>query len=193
VVFPANPVLSKPNETKIVMLDAIVQLLRNAGCCIKDLNLFPNSVLHDPVYTSYLFENEKYPYFPPPMNKTSPLELFISMTQLYACLSCTKGGLRLIATSLGKMHRLRRIAESRADKLNVAVMTPPSGSSKKKNVFDELDLLANVLITHSILKEAKFAIRSIIVGTCVGKKNKPSPSRLLWPSMGDCHVMFIMR
>ena len=166
-------------------MDAIVQLLRNAGCCIKDLNLFPTSIIHDPVYTSYIFENEKYPYFSPPMNKTSPLELFISITQLYACVSCTKAGLRLIATSLGKMHRLRRLAESRAEKLSLEIMVPPSGSKKPKG-YDELEMLANVLVTHSILKEAKFAIRSIIVGTCVGTDDKaPSIcSSYRWLSFG---------
>jgi hypothetical protein len=128
-------------RTSIIM-DAVVQFIRNALCCIKDLNLFRASLpaIYDPMYTALFFD------FPEPLNKTTPLELVISTTQLYACVSTTKSGFQLVTTSIGKLKRITRLVESR------------QLSSKK---------LEDKIINESLLKEAKFAIRSIFVGTLV--------------------------
>ena len=122
-------------------MDAVVQFIRNALCCIKDLNLLHASLpaLYDPTYTALFFQ------FPEPMNKTTPLELMISVTQLYACLSTTKSGYQLLTTSLGKLKRIQRLVERRE---------PPK-------------TLADKIVNESLMKEAKFAIRSIFVGALV--------------------------
>lgn len=127
-------------------MDAIVQLIRNALCCIKDLDYFPSTILHDASHTA------KYYTFPSPhLNQTTPLELLISLTQLYACVSCTISGYKL-ATSKGilKLRRLTRIA---------ALMNGKYKDIKSKK--------AASFIRSSIMKEASSALNNTLVGVCV--------------------------
>eukprot|EP00560_Eucampia_antarctica_P005238 CAMPEP_0197832636 /NCGR_PEP_ID=MMETSP1437-20131217/15337_1 /TAXON_ID=49252 ORGANISM="Eucampia antarctica, Strain CCMP1452" /NCGR_SAMPLE_ID=MMETSP1437 /ASSEMBLY_ACC=CAM_ASM_001096 /LENGTH=373 /DNA_ID=CAMNT_0043436091 /DNA_START=44 /DNA_END=1165 /DNA_ORIENTATION=+ len=125
------------------MMDAIVQFVRNALCCIKDLELYSETFLHDPSYT------KSYYHFHEPLDKTTPIEIVISLTQLYAFVSVSLAGYELI-TSAGvyKLRRLTRIA---------GYIGSVSGSNS----------VSNKLIRNSIAYEADAAIRSVFIGSCV--------------------------
>jgi hypothetical protein len=122
-------------------MDAVVQFLRNLGSCVKDLNLFQHSIpsLYDPSITALFLT------LPEPMDKTTPLEVLLSLTQFYACYSTTQSGWTLITTSLGKLHRIRRLVDTRV---------------KPTTTQDRI-------INESLLKEAQMAIRSIFIGMLV--------------------------
>jgi hypothetical protein len=122
-------------------MDAVVQFLRNLGSCVKDLNLFHSSFpsLYDPSITAHFLT------LPEPMDKTTPLEILLSLTQFYAFYSTTKSGWNLITTSLGKLHRIRRLVDTR---------------EKPTTCQDRL-------VNESLLKEANMAIRSIFIGILV--------------------------
>lgn len=122
------------------MMDAVVQFLRNTLCCCKDLHLFGNTFLHDPQHTALFYD------FPEPMNKTTPLELLICVTQLYAFFSTTRSGYRLIMESgYGKLRRINRLIE----------MCPNSTS------------LSNKIVNESLTNERQAAHRSIFIGVNV--------------------------
>lgn len=127
-------------------MDAVVQLLRNALCCIKDLNLLSSTILHDPSYTS------KFYSFPSPhLNQTTPLEIIISLTQLYACVSCSISGFRLIKhKGIIKLQKLTKIADFIKEKYK---------HIKSKKVAN--------FIKKSIMDEASSAFRDALVGICV--------------------------
>mmetsp|Transcript_1457 Transcript_1457/g.1979 ORF Transcript_1457/g.1979 Transcript_1457/m.1979 type:complete len:380 (-) Transcript_1457:522-1661(-) len=118
------------------MMDAIVQFLRNFLCCIKDLELFPDSFLWDPLV---IFGYYKAPN---PVSKTRPLEVAIALTQFYAFVSVTLAGFRLIKQS--GMRKLKRLG--------------------KLQSFDKGDSLADKIVTESLTKESAEARRSIFVG-----------------------------
>lgn len=128
------------------MMDAVVQFLRNAMCCIKDLHLFPDSKLQDPKHTAQYYQ------FPPPLDKTTPLELMISTTQLYACISTMLSGYRLIMESgYGKLRRVNNL---------IALH-----SKETKHT------LADKVVMESLLQEKSAARRSIFIGInvfCIG-------------------------
>lgn len=125
-------------------MDAVVQMIRNAMCCIKDLQLFSNSFLYD-AETTKAFLN-----IPAPFNQTTPLEIAISITQFYAFVSITRSGLTLIFTSgFGKMSRVGKLINKR-----------PEAKSH-----------ADFLVQESLLKEMATSQRSIFVGVnvlCIG-------------------------
>jgi hypothetical protein len=122
-------------------MDAVVQFLRNLGSCVKDLNLWKERfpILYDPSITALFFT------LPEPMDQTTPLEIFLSLTQFYAFYYTTQSGWTLITTSLGKLHRIRRLVDTR---------------DKPTTVQDRI-------VNESLLKEANMAIRSIFIGTLV--------------------------
>ena len=134
------------------MMDAIVQFVRNALCCIKDLNLFPESFIHEPKFTHMILSN-----LPPPLDETTPLEVVISITQLYACISVARSGFNLCTSSIGKLKRILRIVEYR--------MTKKDNSSDQKE--SQLTKEANRLVNESLLKEAKMAFRMVWIGLFV--------------------------
>ncbi|GAX24802.1 hypothetical protein FisN_18Lh115 [Fistulifera solaris] len=117
-------------------MDAVVQFIRNGLCCIKDLGLLKDTFLYDPSITAQYYK------FPEPLNKTTPLEVFIAITQFYAFWFTAKGGLNLMFTSSGKIKRIERLMESR----------PPVKTD------------ADRLINASLVKEGMHAIRSMFVG-----------------------------
>lgn len=117
-------------------MDAVVQFIRNGLCCIKDLNLLNDSFLYDPSYTARYYD------LPKPLNKTTPLEVLIAITQFYAFWYTAKGGLNLLYSSYGKIKRIERLVESR----------PPVKTD------------ADRLINASLVKEGMSAIRSMLVG-----------------------------
>ena len=118
-------------------MDAIIQLMRNALCCIKDLHLFPGTFLYDPTVVSSSF--------PAPLNKTTPLEICIGILQLYACLSCISSGFDLITNhGFYKLWRIEKIASSR---------------TRSKEAHDQL-------VNNSLNEEAVCAAKSTGVGYC---------------------------
>ena len=126
-------------------MDAVVQLIRNALCCVKDLNLFSNSFLYDPAETA------KFYLFPAPhLSLTTPLELLISISQLYACISCSIGGYNLI---FGKgVFKLKKLSCT---------------SDILRAKFKDIPSPANIIIRDSIMAEADSAMRCTISGICV--------------------------
>jgi hypothetical protein len=120
-------------------MDAIVQLYRNGICCIKDLGLFPSSFLWDRSYTATYYD------FPEPLNKTTPMEALISLGQAYAFFSTTQQGWKMMTHSYGKIGRINGLMDVRGP------------------VKSEADRLVNA----SLIKEMKFAIRSLFIGVNV--------------------------
>uniref|UniRef100_A0A7S3VCM1 Uncharacterized protein n=1 Tax=Chaetoceros debilis TaxID=122233 RepID=A0A7S3VCM1_9STRA len=162
-------------------MDAIVQLIRNAMCCVKDLNLFAESLpnLYDPEYTS------KFYTFPTPfMSKTTPLEFLICISQLYACISCTISGYNLIfGGGILKLKRLTRVSDlvhkKRLDK---------AGSKKKDDDKDDKadkdDAIVNQAVATSVMKEANGALRNVFVGICV----LPIGMSFFWLFCNSLHI-----
>ena len=131
------------------MMDAVVQFLRNALCCCKDLDYFAGTWLHDAgVTNTYLLG------LPEPLDTTTPLEVLISFTQLYACLSTALAGVSFIWYSVGKMRRVVRLLERR---LTVQPETKTSTTTRA----------ANRIVNESLMQQAKNAIRGVIVGFLV--------------------------
>jgi hypothetical protein len=80
-------------------MDAVVQLIRNAFCCVKDLQLFASvwPTLYDPSVTRQYYE------FPEPQSPT-PLDVLICICQLFAFIQTTRGGFTLLVESWGKVR-----------------------------------------------------------------------------------------
>lgn len=123
------------------MMDAIVQLVRNGLCCVKDLELFPSTFIHDPSYTS------EYYNLPEPLNKTTPLEFAISICQFYAFVFISLSGFQLVTSGLGKLQRVTRLL----------------GFRKKP----KKDSVADKIVNDSLAEEGSAAIRSVWVGVNV--------------------------
>lgn len=124
------------------MMDAIVGFIRNGMCCIKDLDLFRETLpfLYDPNVT------HKYVgTLPEPLDKTTPLEVFISIAQFYAFSSCIRSGTKMVWTSLGKLQRIDRLVNARL----------PAKTD------------ADRLMNASLVKEGKYAFRSAFIGLLV--------------------------
>jgi hypothetical protein len=142
-------------------MDVLVQFIRNALCCVKDLQFFESTFVHNAAYTEQLLG-----YLVDPLNKTTPLEVIISMTQLYACISNTKSGLTLIHSSVGKLRRIVRLVEKR--------MNAPA-----KN-FAQADRIVN----ESLMKEGRMALRSAFIGFLVA----PIGISFWWIVINSWHV-----
>lgn len=126
-------------------MDAYVQFIRNFLCCCKDLAIFEGTFIHDAVTTREFLG----PVLPDPLDKTTPLEVLISITQLYACISASRSGMNLLLASVGKLRRIVRLVEDRL-----------KGSTKEWTQADRI-------VNESLFKEAKFAIRSAFIGFLV--------------------------
>lgn len=121
------------------MMDALVQFIRNALCCVKDLGWFRTTELWDATIPSRYYD------FPAPLNKTTPLEVIISVTQLYACLSNARNGIRLALRNSAKFQRIERLLMLR------------------EPVRSDADRIVNA----SLVKEGMAAIRGLVVGMLV--------------------------
>lgn len=90
-------------------MDLLVALIRNGACCVKDLKLGLGlgSILHDPSYTA------KYYQFPGPyLDQTTPLEVIISLAQLYAAISLSVAGFKMLSSKgVFRLMRLNRVAD----------------------------------------------------------------------------------
>ena len=146
-------------------MDAAVQLIRNALCCVKDLSLFSSSPLHDPSYTARFYT------FPTPyMSKTTPLEVLISITQLYAAISCIVTGIKLIfQEGVSKLIRLNRVADVFAELKNQGNENDGKDEAASSNKKDEkaAEVATRKIIAKSLLHEANAALKNTFVGLCV--------------------------
>lgn len=142
-------------------MDAVVQFIRNALCCVKDLQLFESTFIYDATYTNEFLGN-----LMEPLNQTTPLEIVISVTQLYACISNTRAGLSLLNTSVGKLRRIVRLVEKR--------MGNPA-----KNFTP-----AERIVNESLIKEGKMALRGVFIGTLVA----PIGIAFWWLFINSWHV-----
>ena len=172
-------------------MDSIVQLIRNGLCCIKDWNIFSNNIpqLYDStvtttllksllsflpvdVITKLLLEDEEQH----PFHLTTPLELIISITQLYACLSCTYGGIILCWTSVGKLKRIVSLLEHR-------LLSSADTASKNVNT-NSTTALATRLINESLIKESKLAMKNCFIGILI----TPIGISFFWLFCNSLHV-----
>lgn len=120
-------------------MDAIVQLARNLLCCIKDLELFKESILYD---SSSLTQFHGWNYHP--YDKTTPLEALISIFQFYVFVTGVPNAFTLFWSSLGKLYRIYRILE-------------------QKN-RSSIKLTVERLMLQSLFKEAAMSIKSAYIG-----------------------------
>ena len=74
-------------------MDSIVQLIRNALCVTKDLGLLSNTILWDSKIPSQYYK------FVEPFNKTTPLEVMISIAQTYVIYSGIPSSIKMIYTN----------------------------------------------------------------------------------------------
>jgi len=157
------------------MMDAIVQLYRNGLCCIKDLELFADSFLWDPLAT-YHFYRAGDPFF-----NTTPLEFAIALGQFYAFVTVTIAGIKLIKQS--GIRKLQRIS--------------------KLQSFEQKDSLASKIVTESLDKESAEARRSIFVGInvasigiaffwLVGNSFHVTETKLIGGLQGLIHALTVM-
>jgi hypothetical protein len=160
------------------MMDAIVQFLRNAMCCVKDLHWFEDTVLYENFKIASIWKGYSGMEIPEPLDKTTPLEFLISLTQLYAFLSVTMAGFTLAWTSVGKLRRIVRLLESR---LNAKTS---SSSSTTTTTSTATMLAASRLVNESLLQQAKAAIRGVIVGIVVA----PIGIAFFWLFANSWHV-----
>lgn len=141
-------------------MDAIVQFIRNALCCIKDCQLFPDYGLHDATIPAKLFGDA----IPEPINLTTPLEYLICITQFYAFVSGSIGGIKKISS--------RRYQD--IEKLfNIWRETKKEGGKAAQRV-----------IAESLLREMEAALRSLFVGMCVF----PLGFSFLWLAANSLHI-----
>ena len=142
-------------------MDAVVQFVRNALCTAKNFNVFPDSFLYDPKVTAQYYQ------FPSPLNETTPLEIIIAVTQLYAFVTVSLAGYKLITRSgVWKLQLISRLVNARAMTGN-----DKSGSRKKDKDEDKMksvsEAVARRLVSESLIKEADVATRSFFVGVNV--------------------------
>jgi len=176
-------------------MDLIVSLIRNGACCVKDLRLLPDSILHDPSYTAKLY------LFPGPhLDQTTPLEIIISLAQLYACISLSLAGLKMISSKgVFKLIRLNRTAElfqsAKRARREKRVKDEKKASSKPDATADTCDTTdtdadatntdtAEELIRESLTHEANAALR----GTWEGMALFVTGVGFFWFSAHSIHV-----
>ena len=158
------------------MMDAIVQFVRNALCCMKDLNIYGDTFLYKEEYTNEwisTYSNGKVELIEP-LNKTTPLEVLISITQLYACLSVTYSGFSLLWVSVGKMKHTVRLLELRM----------PSDEEKRAGKRNKKFTDADRIVNESLLKETKAAMKGSFVGFLVA----PIGIAFFWLFANSWHV-----
>jgi len=129
---------------------AIVQFVRNALCTAKNFNILGNTFLYDPNVTA------RYYKFPSPMDQTTPLEILISITQIYALVSLSIAGYKMITNSIKKLQLISRL---------VSLQVERKYDDAKK--VSKNEVVARRIVTESLLQESDAAIRSFFVGVNV--------------------------
>jgi hypothetical protein len=132
-------------------MNAAVQFVRNALCCIKDLEWYRDSVLYD---AKYLRTVHGYDY-PPYTEKTTPLEAMISIVQMYVFVTGVPSALSLLWYSIGKLQRIQRILERK----NRQPVNYGNGGNENK-----MKLAVEKLLLQSLWKEATVALQSVFIG-----------------------------
>mmetsp|Transcript_11554 Transcript_11554/g.21346 ORF Transcript_11554/g.21346 Transcript_11554/m.21346 type:complete len:379 (-) Transcript_11554:239-1375(-) len=139
---------------------AVVQFLRNALCTGKNFNVLGDSFLYDPKVTA------QYYAFPSPLDKTTPLEILIGMTQFYACVSTTIAGYKILTSGVRKLQLITRLVNLRGTEV-----AKDNGDKKKKDDKkkddDKSEAVARQLVTKSLLDESDAATRNTFVGANV--------------------------
>jgi len=103
---------------------------------VKSLGIFSHTALYDPSYTALYYK------LPPPLDQTTPLEVLISVTQLYAVVTVTLSGYRLL---------LREGLLKRSYLTRVLALLPPDNELLKRRVRNDLSL----------------SLRNALCGSCV--------------------------
>lgn len=140
-------------------MDAIVQLVRNALCCIMDWQLFEEYGIHDASIPAKLYSD-----IPAPIHQTTPLGYLICLTQFYAFVSNSISGFKLIISR--RYQKLERLLEI----------------SKGTKIEDQLT--AQRIIVESLIDDMEKAIRNIVVGICVF----PIGVSFLWLTANSLHI-----
>jgi len=122
-----------------------VQFFRNLLCCVKDWQIGPD-FLHDPSVTAQYYE------FPEPLNKTTPLEFFISWLQFYPFIFLTKAGFDMVLSAIKTVRRIEALLE-------IQTLKRVSSSPIEKN-----NEIATRLVNAKLIKDGKQAIKNLIIG-----------------------------
>jgi hypothetical protein len=146
------------------MMDAYIQLLRNALCTVKNFNYLGNTFLYDAEVTA------RYYAFPPPLDQTTPLEFLIGITQFYAFISVSIAGYGMITRSgVNKLQLITRLVNNLRDATTTAAKDDEKETKTKKKQQPDpiMTSFARQLVTKSLFYESDAATRSIFVGTNV--------------------------
>jgi hypothetical protein len=103
------------------------------------------------------------------MSKTTPLEVLISISQLYAAISCILSGIKLISSEgVAKLKRLSAVADA-FSKLDDSCVDLKENTKKNSDEKDKAPTKKAVkqIISSSLLQEADVALQNTFVGLCV--------------------------
>lgn len=123
-------------------MDSIVQLIRNALCVCKDLELLRNTFLWDNKILNIYYK------FKTPYNQTTPLECLISISQAYVIYSGVPSSIHMIILNYNKLQRIQNLM-----KIN----------SKEQAVIMSNDIVSR-LMDSSLYNEGLKCIRNIFIG-----------------------------
>lgn len=159
------------------MLDAYIQLLRNALCTVKNFNILGNTFLYDAKVTTLYYT------LPSPLDETTPLEVLIALTQFYAFIAISLAGYCMITQcGINKLNLLSRLANVRVDEATMNELKSREEDktgggdcvvkkTKTTRAEDDAAVITEVasgLISQSIfVNENDTATRSIFVGVNV--------------------------
>lgn len=126
-------------------MDAVVQFVRNALCCVKDCMFFKETIpwLYDPDVTMKYIYND----LPHPLNQTTPLEVMICLTQFYAHYSLSSYGFSLILNGFTVLRNTKTVISVR--------------TSAKEN---KMGKVADVILDQRLNKDKKEAAFNIFTG-----------------------------
>lgn len=149
------------------MMDVYIQFIRNALCTVKNFDVLSHTFLYDAKVTA------QYYTLPSPLDETTPLEVLIALTQLYAFVTVSLAGYRML-TRVGviKLSLLSRLADARANESTTEDLKNREETvdkkKKKTKAEDEAAVIAasaSRLVNQSIFfDESDAAYRSAIVG-----------------------------
>lgn len=154
------------------MMNAISQIIRNFLCCVKDLQLGKQSIPF--IYESSVVRKfSTYVFDLPHLKMTTPLELMISLSQLYACFSCIFSGYRLVTSNgVMKLLQINRFIllhiKMKTNKKQDVKYSTRSAKRKEDDAKEQSELKNQTyrIISQSLLSEANSAFQNAIVGLC---------------------------
>jgi len=126
-------------------MDAVVQLVRNALCCVKDWMLFEETMpwLYDPdVIMKYVYSD-----LPSPLNQTTPLEFMICLSQFYAHFSVTYSGYSLVKNGYTVLQNTSKVT-----------------SVRKGDAQNRMGKVADDILDQRLKKDRKVAVNNIFTG-----------------------------